>query len=233
MELCGLYNFANSFLLTFLKWNNLSLSITLLLWHCLWRNVIYFKGRDAKGSAIWIYYEFKTDFLIVFLSLAAFLDVQRWMIIVLTKRQCSSGSGKTAAFLVPVLSQIYTQGPGDAAAAAKNGQVHTHTHTRPACNIEFSHWSETLLFCDSNSIAPLDLLVCCLFILCAEVDPTLVDSPHRTVVNMGAVSSIPSPWSWLPPENWPCRYTKSPERYGLNTPWTEHEWSCSDSVIVE
>lgn len=126
---CGLYNFANSFLLTFLKWNNLSLSITLLLWHCLWRNVIYFKGRDAKGSAIWIYYEFKTDFLIVFLSLAAFLDVQRWMIIVLTKRQCSSGSGKTAAFLVPVLSQIYTQGPGDAAAAAKNGQVHTHTHT--------------------------------------------------------------------------------------------------------
>ncbi|CAB1329048.1 unnamed protein product [Coregonus sp. 'balchen'] len=28
----------------------------------------------------------------------------------------------TAAFLVPVLSQIYTQGPGDAGAAAKNGQ---------------------------------------------------------------------------------------------------------------
>uniref|UniRef100_A0A671TZP3 RNA helicase n=1 Tax=Sparus aurata TaxID=8175 RepID=A0A671TZP3_SPAAU len=35
-----------------------------------------------------------------------------------------TGSGKTAAFLLPVLSQIYTDGPGDALQAAKNnGQV--------------------------------------------------------------------------------------------------------------
>lgn len=35
-----------------------------------------------------------------------------------------SGSGKTAAFLLPVLSQIYTEGPGDALQAAKSsGQV--------------------------------------------------------------------------------------------------------------
>lgn len=35
-----------------------------------------------------------------------------------------SGSGKTAAFLLPVLSQIYTDGPGDALQAARNsGQV--------------------------------------------------------------------------------------------------------------
>lgn len=31
-----------------------------------------------------------------------------------------SGSGKTAAFLLPVLSQIYTDGPGEALQAAKN-----------------------------------------------------------------------------------------------------------------
>lgn len=37
---------------------------------------------------------------------------------------CVPGSGKTAAFLLPVLSQIYTDGPGDALQAAKNsGQV--------------------------------------------------------------------------------------------------------------
>lgn len=35
-----------------------------------------------------------------------------------------SGSGKTAAFLLPVLSQIYTDGPGDALQAIKSsGQV--------------------------------------------------------------------------------------------------------------
>lgn len=32
-----------------------------------------------------------------------------------------SGSGKTAAFLLPVLSQIYTEGPGEALAAQKSG----------------------------------------------------------------------------------------------------------------
>ncbi|XP_063743848.1 DEAD-box helicase 3 X-linked a isoform X3 [Eleginops maclovinus] len=32
-----------------------------------------------------------------------------------------TGSGKTAAFLLPVLSQIYSEGPGEALSAAKNG----------------------------------------------------------------------------------------------------------------
>lgn len=32
---------------------------------------------------------------------------------------CVSGSGKTAAFLLPILSQIYTDGPGEALNAAK------------------------------------------------------------------------------------------------------------------
>ncbi|XP_033979558.1 ATP-dependent RNA helicase DDX3X-like isoform X1 [Trematomus bernacchii] len=32
-----------------------------------------------------------------------------------------TGSGKTAAFLLPVLSQIYSEGPGEALAASKNG----------------------------------------------------------------------------------------------------------------
>lgn len=36
----------------------------------------------------------------------------------------SLGSGKTAAFLLPILSQIYTEGPGEALTAAKaTGQV--------------------------------------------------------------------------------------------------------------
>lgn len=36
----------------------------------------------------------------------------------------SIGSGKTAAFLLPILSQIYTEGPGEALNAAKaSGQV--------------------------------------------------------------------------------------------------------------
>lgn len=36
----------------------------------------------------------------------------------------SLGSGKTAAFLLPILSQIYTEGPGEALNAAKaSGQV--------------------------------------------------------------------------------------------------------------
>lgn len=35
-----------------------------------------------------------------------------------------AGSGKTAAFLLPILSQIYTEGPGEALSAAKaSGQV--------------------------------------------------------------------------------------------------------------
>ena len=39
---------------------------------------------------------------------------------------CFLGSGKTAAFLLPVLSQIYTEGPGEALQAAKNSG-----HVRP------------------------------------------------------------------------------------------------------
>ena len=36
----------------------------------------------------------------------------------------SVGSGKTAAFLLPILSQIYTDGPGEALNAAKaSGQA--------------------------------------------------------------------------------------------------------------
>lgn len=36
----------------------------------------------------------------------------------------SLGSGKTAAFLLPILSQIYTDGPGEALNAVKaSGQV--------------------------------------------------------------------------------------------------------------
>lgn len=39
-----------------------------------------------------------------------------------------SGSGKTAAFLLPVLSQIYTDGPGEALQASKaSGQVLIHS----------------------------------------------------------------------------------------------------------
>ena len=48
---------------------------------------------------------------------------------------CVSGSGKTAAFLLPVLSQIYSDGPGEALQASKGGgqvlgieKKHNNTH---------------------------------------------------------------------------------------------------------
>lgn len=54
------------------------------------------------------------------LELGRWDEQQKWMRLSL----CVSGSGKTAAFLLPVLSQIYTDGPGEALNAAKaSGQV--------------------------------------------------------------------------------------------------------------
>lgn len=54
------------------------------------------------------------------LELGRWDEKQKWMRL----SSCVSGSGKTAAFLLPVLSQIYTDGPGEALNAAKaSGQV--------------------------------------------------------------------------------------------------------------
>lgn len=55
---------------------------------------------------------------------------------------CVLGSGKTAAFLLPVLSQIYTDGPGDALQAIKNsGQV------RKNANVEYVVLEIFVLYC--------------------------------------------------------------------------------------
>lgn len=99
-----------------------------------------------------------------------------------------SGSGKTAAFLLPVLSQIYTDGPGDALQAARNsGQVlRTEKYQIVKKKKKKSPWIGFALIKHSLN--------------------------HRRMAGMVVVSSTRSPSSWPPPENWLCRSMMRRER---------------------
>lgn len=121
-----------------------------------------------------------------------------------------SGSGKTAAFLLPVLSQIYTDGPGDALQAARNsGQV------LRIKNIKWLKRSPWIGF--------------------AVIKHSL---NHRRMAGMVVVSSTQSPSSWLPPENWLCRSMMRRERWApvlkLNccAPWLVDIKYASPNYIV-
>lgn len=111
-----------------------------------------------------------------------------------------SGSGKTAAFLLPVLSQIYTDGPGEALQATKaSTQVTIHLFIGQKLCMEsgdgkkFCFCLESLLFWSFSS---------------------------RRMGSTSVVSSIPSLWFWLQPENLRFKFMMRPERYVSGKPAT-------------
>uniref|UniRef100_I3KDQ0 RNA helicase n=1 Tax=Oreochromis niloticus TaxID=8128 RepID=I3KDQ0_ORENI len=71
-------------------------------------------GQNCPQHIESLHYCFSSLFLYMFLSATPDPLLSRN-----TLSSCVSGSGKTAAFLLPVLSQIYTDGPGEALNAAK------------------------------------------------------------------------------------------------------------------
>lgn len=102
-----------------------------------------------------------------------------------------SGSGKTAAFLLPVLSQIYTDGPGEALQATKaSAQVTIHLFIGEKFCIETCFCHESIFWSFSS----------------------------RRMGSTSDVSSIPSLWFWLQPENLLFRFMMRPERYVSGKP---------------